>query len=108
MTAALAAFETKGIDAALADELGDLLSAQHGMTPLSVYRKPVATIKGRPVNPTSWNTHGYHGHHLQPQEVFEHGFAAKGPNLDLENQVKAGPGRAFRGTAPMILSPDGE
>jgi len=108
MTAAIAAFEAKGVNVALADELGDLLSAQHGKTKLSVYRNPVASIKGEPVMPTTLKTHGYHGNHAKPEEVFVHGFPAKGPNLDLETHVKAGGGRAFRGTAPFACAPDGE
>lgn len=108
MTAAIAAFEAKGVSVALADELGDLLSAQHGKTKLSVYRKPVASINGEPVKPTSTNSHGYHGHHAKPEEVFAHGLPAKGPSVDLENHVMAGEGRAFRGLAPYVCSPDGE
>jgi hypothetical protein len=108
MTAAIVAFEAKGVSAALADELGDLLSVQHGKTELSVYRKPVASIHGKPVEPTSKNSHGYHGHHAKPEEVFVHGFPAKGPSLDLENHVLAGKGRAFRGLAPVVCGPDGE
>lgn len=106
MTAALAAFE--GIDEKLADELGDLLSAQHNKTPLSVYRNPVAKVNGELFEPTVNHIHGYHGNKAKPEDVFEHGFPAKGPSIDLVIQALDGEGRAFRGTCDFIFSPDRE
>lgn len=108
ITGAMEAFKAKGIGNELADELGDLLCTQYDKTPVSIYRSPVAELNGKKVKPTSKRHHGYHGNHQKPENVFKHGFLAKGPNLDLTGQVLDKGGRAFRGTSPYILSPDGE
>ena len=90
---------------ALADAGGSIAAAEA----LLVERLQAATLPNGRVVPPTHHGGGYHGtSQVAPAEAFRDGLPGRGTDVALENQVNQGPNRAFRGTTPTPMTPDGE
>ena len=104
MHAAVATFdrlEASGIAAAKVREMEAAVAAKYSKTPISAYRKPMATLpNGTRVAPDTSSGALFHGtSDIAPAEAFERGLAGRGENIGLLDHVNQTPNRAFRGTS---------
>lgn len=112
MHAAVATFdrlEASGMAAAKVREMEAAVAAKYSKTPISAYRNPSAMVNGKSVAPTAWGGKRYYGTDaLAPEQVFNEGLPARGPNLDLQMHAEGAADTAFRGTCTMPMTPDAE
>ena len=66
-------------------------------------------VNGKSVAPTAWGGKRYYGTDaLAPEQVFNEGLPARGPNLDLQMHAEGAADTAFRGTCTMPITPHAE
>ena len=90
-------------------QLEGALAAEHGVTPLHVYRSPHALgPKGQKLEPDH-HLDVYHGASgLSPGVVLRQGLPGRGTSLSLEEHALGKPNSAFRGTTVLPVSPNGD